>query len=411
MNLSLYIARRYLVSKKSHNIINIITGISIAGVTIGTMALIIILSVFNGFEMLTISLFSSFNPDLVINAREGKTFDIAHFPVGQIRQVPGVLALNPYIEENALLKYKDRQYIATVKGVDERFERMAGLDTTVREGKFLLADGNRDYCVMGYGVAASLGASLEDYRDPVMVFVPRREAGFSTPLDNAFNTETIFPSGFISIQQDFDIKYVLVPFRFMKKAMEYGSEVTGIEVMMASSADPAKVQEKVREISGSGYTVKNRFEQQPLLYKIMKSEKWAIFLILSFILFIATFNVIGSLSMLIIDKKRDISVLKSLGADLPLIKKIFLAEGILVTMVGAVSGLAFGAVICWLQQHFGLIRMGGENSTFVVSYYPVVMKPLDFLFVFGTVLFIGLLAAWYPVYNIRKIDTLMREKE
>jgi lipoprotein-releasing system permease protein len=411
MNFPFYIARRYLVSKKSHNVINIITGIAISGVTIGTMALIIILSVFNGFEKLTISLYSSFNPDLVITAKAGKTFDRNKLPVEKLLRIPGVLSAGEYIEENALLKYKDRQYIATIKGVSQDFERLRGFDTTIAEGKFLLADGEKDFCVLGYGVAASLGANLEDYSNPILVFVPRRDAGFSAPLENAFTSEAIFPAGYFSIQQDFDVQYVIVPFRFLKKLLDYNNEITGTEIKLAGDVNPDDVQQTIKETAGGAFQVKNRLEQQPLLYKIMKTEKWAIFLILTFILFIATFNVIGSLSMLIIDKKRDISILKSLGADLPLIKRIFLVEGMLISLSGAFAGLILGGIICRLQQVFGFVKMGAENSTFVVSYYPVVMKSADFIVVAATVLVIGFAATWYPVYNIRKISTMIEKED
>jgi lipoprotein-releasing system permease protein len=411
MNVPFYIARRYLVSKKSHNIINIITGISVAAVTIGTMALIIILSVFNGFETLTMQLFNSFNPDFVIKPSTGKTFDRNLVSLDRIGQVPGVIALQTYIEENALLKYKDRQYIATLKGVHQEFEKIAGLDTAVREGKFLLEAGNNNYCIPGSGVAASLGAELNDYENPIMAFVPRRDAGFNSPLENAFTSEGIFPSGYFAIQIDFDVKYVFVPFRFLKTLLDYKDDITGIEIKTSRDADPEKVQRALSEIAGQNFVVLNHLQQQPLLYKIMKSEKWAVFLILTFILFIATFNVIGSLSMLIIDKKRDISVLKSLGADLPLIKKIFLAEGMLISFTGAFVGLGLGALICYLQQTFGFVKMGGADSTFLVSYYPVVMKPADFAYVLGTVLVIGFLAIWYPVYNLKKIGTMIEKEE
>jgi lipoprotein-releasing system permease protein len=405
MNFTLYIARRYFVSKKTHHIINIISGISVAGVTIGTMALIIVLSVFNGFENLVISLFNAFNPDLVIAAREGKTFHSGLIQADQIRKIPGVLYLSDYIEENALLKYNDKQYIVTLKGVSEDYMKMSGLDTMMSEGKFLLQDGEQDFAVLGYGIAYNIGANLEDFLSPLNVYVPRRTAAFSGALDNAFSSGVIFPSGFFSIQQDFDSKYVILPKRFVKKLLEYDDEVTGIEIGLAPGVDLDKIQNQIRLLAGEKFSVKNRFEQQALLYKIMKSEKWAIFLILSFILFIATFNVIGSLSMLILDKRNDIAVLQSLGASQGMIKSIFLSEGLMITVFGAISGLMLGGIICWLQKSYGFIKLGSPGSTFVVDSYPVNMQAQDFIFVFLTVIFIGLLAAWYPVYNIRKINT------
>jgi lipoprotein-releasing system permease protein len=405
LNFPFYIARRYLVSKKSHNIINIISGISITGVMICTTALIIVLSVFSGFERLVISLFNSFNPDLEITLKEGKTYNSNLLPEDRMRKIPGVKYLAEVIEENALVKYKDKQYIATIKGVGEDYARMCGLDTMMSEGKFQLQDGDRNFAVLGYGVAYFLGANLEDYENPISIYVPRRNASFSGGFDNAFNNEVIFPSGFFSVQQDFDIKYVILPIRFVKKLLEYDTQVTGLEIGISKGADIERIQRQVTDLSGDRFNVKNRFQQQALLYKIMRSEKWVIFLILTFILLIATFNVIGSLSMLILDKRRDIAVLQCLGASQVKVKKIFFAEGLLVSLIGAVGGLILGGVICFLQQKFGFVKLGSANSTFVVNAYPVHMQVIDFIFVFITVMVIGSIATWYPVFNIRKIET------
>jgi lipoprotein-releasing system permease protein len=405
LNFPLYIARRYLVSRKSHNIINIISGISIAGVLICTAALIIVLSVFGGFERLVISLFNAFNPDLAITLNEGKTFDSTIIPEDQLRKIPGVKYLAEVIEENALVKYKDKQYIATIKGVGEDYAKMCGLDTMMSEGKFVLQEGDRNFAVMGYGVAYYLGANLDDYVNPISIYVPRRNASFSGGFSDAFNNEVIFPSGFFSVQQDFDIKYVILPLRFVKKLLEYDKQITGVEIGIVKGADVDQIQRQISQLVGDKFQVKNRYQQQELLYKIMKSEKWAIFLILTFILIIATFNVIGSLSMLILDKKRDIAVLQCLGASQSKVKRIFLAEGLLVSFIGAAGGLILGGITCFLQQKFGFVKLGSPNSTFVVSAYPVHMQVQDFIFVFFTVLLIGAVATWYPVFNIRKIET------
>lgn len=403
MNVAVYIAKRYFVAKKSHNIINIISGISVAGVTIGTMALIIVLSVFNGFESLVVSLFNSFNPDLVITARQGKTFDSALIPADRLRAVPGVLYLSEAIEENALLKYKDKQSIVTLKGVGDEYARMTRIDTMVVNGVFMLRSSQREMAVLGYGVAYTLGSSLQDNEQPITVFVPRRNANFGGGFENAFNSETVFPSGYFSVQQDFDSKYVLLPIAFVKRLLEYDREVTSLEIGLSEGADLSRVQQQVQAVAGDRFVVKNRFQQQATLYKIMKSEKWAIFLILSFILLIATFNVVGSLSMLILDKRDDIATLRSLGASDRLIRRIFLTEGMMISVIGAATGLVLGAIVCFLQQTYGFVKLGAADSTFVVSSYPVKMEPFDFVLVFATVIFIGLLAAWYPVRNIRAV--------
>ncbi len=403
MNFPFYIARRYLISKKSHNIINIISGISVVGVAIGAMALIIVLSVFNGFDKLVVSLFSSFNPKIQITASHGKTFNLNSFPLNRIQKIPGIIHITEVIEEDALMKYKDNQSIVTIKGVSEEYKKMSGLDTMIVNGTFTLQDGDQDFTVVGYGVAGTLGLNIQDYLNPISVYVPRRDASFSGVFENAFNTEVIFPSGFFQVQYEYDIKYAIMPLRFVKKILAYNNERTSLEIDLAKEADQKKIQKQIETIAGKDFIVKNRYQQQEILYKIMVSEKNYIYMILTLILIIATFNVIGTLSMLILDKKKDIAVLRSIGAGQQLIRRIFLFEGLLISLIGALSGLTIGAIICWLQIRFGFVRLGGADSSFVVSAYPVHMQVADFITVFITVMAIGLVAAWYPVYNIKKI--------
>jgi lipoprotein-releasing system permease protein len=405
MNFPFYIARRYLVSKKSHNIINIISGISVVGVAIGAMALIIVLSVFNGFDKLVVSLFSSFNASIQITPSRGKTFDLSSFPIDQLRKLPGILHITEVIEEDALMKYKENQTIVTLKGVSESFTRMSGLDSMMVEGNFILQDGDKDYALLGYGVANFLNANLQDYINPISVYVPRRDVNFTGGFENAFNSEIIFPSGFFQIQWEYDVKYAILPLRFVKKLLDYGDERTSIEIDLAKNTDQPALQKKIELLVGNKFAVKNRYQQQEILYKIMISEKNYIFMILTLILIIATFNVIGTLSMLILDKKKDIAVLQSMGASQKLIRRIFLLEGLLISFIGALMGLVLGALVCWIQIRFGLIHLGSADSSFVVSAYPVNMQLTDFILVFLTVLTIGFVAAWYPVYNIRKVHT------
>lgn len=401
MNTSLYIAKRYLFSKKSHNIINIISGISVIGFTVGTMALIIVMSVFNGFENVVVKLFNTFNPEILITAKEGKTFDINTLPVEKIKKIPGVVYYTNVIEENALLKYKEKQFIATIKGVSPDYKKLNGLDTMILQGHFLLQKDSNNYVVVGQGVAYNLGLDLNDYLNPLEIYVPRRGAtNFLNPME-AFNSEVAFTSGIFSVQQDYDIKYVIIPIRFARKLLDYKNEVTSVELGLSSRSDKEKIQEQIEKIAGEKFIVKNRFQQQELLYKIMKSEKWAIILILSFILLIATFNVIGTLTMLILDKKKDIAILWSMGADRKLIRRIFFAEGMMITFLGALLGLILGLFVCWLQERFGFIRMP-ENGSFVISVYPVHIKMMDFVYVFFIDAIIGLVTSWYPVRQISK---------
>lgn len=401
MKFAFYIARRYLFAKKSHNIINIISGISVAGITMGTMALIIVLSVFNGFENLVVTLFNSFNPDIRITAVEGKTFDASVFPSDALKKIPGVAYYTEVIEENALLKYKDKQFVITLKGVGADFDKTSNIREMITEGEFALQTGKNDFALVGQGVAYSLGLALRDYENPLTVYVPRRNARASFDPSEAFNSRDILPSGVFSIQQDFDIKYVIVPLRFCQELLEYKTKISAVEIGLEKGADQAVVQRGIEKIAGDKFSVKNRFQQEELLYKIMKSEKLAVFIILSFILFIATFNVIGSLSMLILDKKKDIAVLTSLGASESLIRRIFLTEGLMIDLLGGIIGLIIGGIICWLQQTFGFITIQSSNS-FVMDAYPVKMQITDFLLVFGIVFIIGLAASWYPVKYISR---------
>lgn len=366
------------------------------------MALIIVLSVFNGFESLIVSLFNTFNPDLAITIQKGKTFHMDEFPAEEIKSIPGVLVLTEVVEENALLRYREKQFIATIKGVDENFEAMSGLDTMLIEGEFALHRHERPRMILGAGVAYYLNASLLDKLNSITVYVPRREGSIGMNIERAFNSRNIFPSAVFSIQQDFDTRYAVVPIGFARDLLDYDDEVTAVEIGTAPGADVEKIKNRIREILGENFEVKNRFEQQALLYKVMQSEKWAIFLILTFILIIATFNVIGSLTMLILDKKKDIAVLHSMGASNRLIRRIFMFEGIMISIGGALLGLLLGGIISWLQQTYGLIGLGGGSGTFVVDAYPVKIRVMDFLVVFATVIIIGLLAAWYPVRQISK---------
>lgn len=407
LNFPLYIARRYLVSRKSHHIINIISVISMTGVAIGTMALIVVLSVFNGFDRLVVSLFSSFNAPVRITPATGKTLDMKTFPMAGLKKIPGVNAVSEVIEAEALMKYRDNQSIVTIKGVEPDYHRITGIDTMVFEGSFLLEDAEQNFTVPGYGIAANLALNLNDYLNPITIFVPRREATLSGGFEQAFNQDQVFPSGVFQVQYDYDIRYAFVPLRLTTELTGYTDERTAVELSLLPGVPPGEVQKAIEQKLGKGYEVKNRFQQQEILYNIMISEKRYIFMILTLILVIATFNVIGTLSMLILDKKRDIALLRSLGADQALIRKIFLAEGMLISFIGAATGLLTGAILCWLQIKFGFVRLGAEGSTFVVNAYPVLMKWSDFAVVFVTVMVIGLLASLYPVYNIKRIDTEM----
>ena len=377
MNFPFFIAKRYLVSKKSHNVINIITKIAITGVAIGTMALIVLLSAFNGIEDLVISLFNSFDPDIKITVKEGKTFEPGTETFDAVKKLGGVVYYTEVIEESALLKYDDKQHLATIKGVSLDFMKMSRLDTMLIDGEFKLEGENNNFTVIGQGVAINLGINLSSFLNPIHIYVATREKSSTLNPEKAFKNRLIYPSGIFSIQHDFDSKYIFVPIGFTRELLDYPTRVTAIEIGLEKSADIRKIQIQIQDLLGDYYDVKDRYQQHDLLYKIMKSEKWAVFLILTFILMIATFNVIGSLTMLIIDKKKDIKILWNMGADTLLIRKIFFIEGLLIAFVGAIIGLVAGLGICILQMEFGLIKIQGS---FVMDTYPVELELMDFIY-------------------------------
>ncbi len=400
MNLPLYIARRYLLAKKSQNAINIISAISVAGVAIGTMAMITVLSVFNGFDSIIKSLYNSFDPELKISLVEGKTFDPADHPFENVRNHPAIIHFSEILEENVLLRYGDRQHIATVKGVDDQFHLVTGVDTMIVDGAYTLWENERPMAIVGIGIAYHLAIGL-NFLNPINIYVIKRTGSISMNPERAINRKYIFPSGMFSIEQQINAKYLLVPIEFARDLLQYSTEVSAIALDIDEGKDQSATQEEIQSILGDTFKVQNRNEQNELFYRIMKSEKWAIFFILSFILIIASFNIIGSLTMLILDKRKDINTLDSLGASATLIKRIFLLEGWLISISGAVVGLILGSLVSWLQAKYGLIKLSGSGS-FIIDAYPVVFQWMDVIKVFFTVLAIGFLAAWLPVRYIAR---------
>lgn len=398
MNLPFFIAGRYLISKKKQNIIHIISGISVAGVATGTFALVVVMSVFNGFNDLIRSYFSILDPDLKITAAEGKMFDPSYLTDTLLVDIQDIQAYSVVIEENALLKYGTRQYIATIKGVPENFSAVTGIDKLVVHGSYTLEKDNRYYAVAGQGVAGQLGISL-DFTEPVHVYVPKKGTRMAMNLAGSLNHDYIFPSGIFSLLEEVDTKLVFVPFDFARNLFETGKMVSAVEVDIRDNASVKKIQKIIEEQAGETYNVKNRYQQHDMLYRTMQSEKWATYMILVFILVIASFNILGSLSMLIIDKKEDIAILRSMGATPALIRKVFLYEGWLISVSGVFAGLVLGLLVCLAQIHFELLTLPGEGS-FVITAYPVKLDPADLVLITLVVLTIGFIAAWYPVKYI-----------
>ena len=402
MSFPSFMARRYLFSKKSHNLINVISSISMLGLGIGTAALIIVLSVFNGFEGVVKSLYRSFNPDLLITVKEGKTFHYHKFPVKKLDSLPGVTCLVPVVQEDALFKYGDKQFIGKIKGYAPDFMKVSKMDSAMETGSFTLRHGKINYAVMGAGIAWSLGVRPGDQNQALGIFVPRRGVNSMLSFEDAFDDASIPIAGVFSVQQDFDQKYVLIPLRLARQLMNYKDEVTSVEVYVKNHNPSESLQQQIEQIVGKKFSVKNRFQQNETLYKIMKSEKMAVFLILVFILILASFNMIGSISLLIVEKVKDIAVLKSMGADKKTVRHIFLRQGMLITFISTVGGLLLGVIILWLQQKYGFVKLGDGTGDYIISSYPVKMQLLDFVSVFFTVQVIGFLASWYPVRFLLK---------
>jgi lipoprotein-releasing system permease protein len=395
LNLPLFIARRYLVSKKKQNIVNIISVISVGGIVIGTMALIIVLSVLNGFSGLINTFFSNFDPDLKITAVQGKMFDPSAFDFEKVKALPEVANYAEIIEEVALLKYENQIYPAVVKGVPENYAQYTNIDTLIIDGSYLLKEQGINYAVIGQGVAMSLGVRPA-FIEHIMIYVPKKGKQVSINPAQAINHNYVFPSGVFALLEEIDSKYVIVSYDFAAELFESKNQVSSVELGISPAANINQVQKEIKNILGDGFHVKNQYQQHDLIYKTMESEKWAAYLILVFILIIASFNLLGSLSMLIIDKKEDILIFQSMGASAKTIRQIFLFEGWLISIVGAIIGTLLGILICWIQIKFSIITFPNSGS-FVVSAYPVSIKFFDIFLVFIAVLLIGFFASWYPV--------------
>lgn len=400
MNLPFFIAKRYLFSKKSHSAINIISMVSVCGVAVATMALVCALSVLNGFQDLISGLYGQFDPQLKIYPAKGKVFDAAKDTILSLKSWPEIDVFSETLEDNGLIKFQERQEIGLIKGIDENFARLIIVDNIMYTGRFALSDSVVNYAIPGIGVAAKLGLNVNSFQ-PLELYMPNRTAKVNvTNPSSAFNTEYLYASGTFSIyQQKYDEHYMLVPLEVMRTLLDYETEVSAVELKLAHDVNTEKIKKKIQQHIGDSYIVKNQQEQQADAYRVVQIEKWMTFLILLFILLIATFNVIGSLSMLIIDKKEDVNTLKKLGADKPLIFRIFLFEGWMITAVGAVFGIILGVILCFVQQHFGILRLGDGSGSFIVDAYPVKLEMLDVVIVFCTVMLLGLLTAWIPAKN------------
>ena len=396
MRLPLFIANRYLLAKKSHNLINIITWISILGISVGSFALIVVLSAFNGLEKVISSMNSRLAPDLQIAALKGKTIDLTAFPLGQIKDIQGVDYVIPTITEDALFRANDKQHIGQVKGVGLEYQRIKRCNEIVSGGIVLSDEDEHFFAVPGAGVAWYLGINPYNPYATVRIYVPKRGNASLMSLENSFNSDAVTVRSVFKTDQEQDEKLVLVPFEMLSELLEYEDKATNVEVFTAPNADINKVKRSLSALIGDNYSVKNQQEQQETLYKIMRSEKWAVYVILTFILILATFNVVGSLSMLMIDKRKDTEILKAMGADNQLIQRIFMNEGLLISVAGGLIGLLLGIILVLLQQQFGFVKFG-SGGNYVVDAYPVMLELKDVLLIFGTILVVGCTSAFLTV--------------
>ena len=400
MNFPFFFAKRYLFSRKSRNIINVISWISLAGVSTGTMALIIILSIFNGIDGLIKSMFSSFDPDLKISLVEGKIFSPQSLAINSIQENPGIAVWCEVLEENALLRYRENQAPATMKGVSDNFDLLSRIDSVLLDGEFKLEKDDRPLGIVGSELAYRLGIGL-NFINPLHLYVPkRRKSNIINPL-TAFNKKMLFPSGIFSVQQEYDSRYLIIPIEFCRDLLGLKDEVSAIEISVAEGHSVDKIKEEIQDVVGSEFKVQNRYEQHAYFYKIMASEKWAIFLILGFILIIASFNTVSSLTLVLLEKKKDMHILQSMGAQPKSIRRIFLNQGLIMTTLGILSGLALGSLLCWIQITFGIIRFPSSGN-YVTDIYPVSMQGLDFILVALMVILIGFLASIVPVRILGK---------
>lgn len=401
----MYIARRYLFSRKKHNSINIISAVSVCGITLATLAMVCTLSVFNGFSDLVADLFTAFDPELKITPKEGKVFDTTDRRIQSLRQWPEIAVHSATLEENAMAEYKGRQAMAVIKGVEDNFNQLTAIDSILYgAGEFMLHDQVVDYGVMGVELTQMLGASVQ-FVDPLLIYAPKRNArvNMSNPYAS-FNKEYLFSPGcvFVVSQQKYDSQYILTSLDFARNLFDYTTEASAIELRLNPGYAVSRTKTKISQLLGEEFRVQDRYEQQEDTFRIMEVEKLVAYVFLAFILLLACFNIIGSLSMLMLDKKDDVLILRNLGAGNKLISRIFLFEGWMISFFGALFGIIIGLILCWLQQRYGLITLGSGGG-FLVSAYPVSVHAGDVALVFFTVVLIGLLAVWYPVRYLSRI--------
>lgn len=403
MNLPLFIARRYLFSKKSHNAINIISLVSVCGIAVATMAMVTALSVFNGFGSLIETTFSAFDPELKITPVKGKVFNYHTAKFEEALQNPDIDFISESLEDNVLFRFNDRQVPVLLKGVSEDFKYLTQINKLIIDGTFRLREDVVDYATLGSGLAYTLGVR-PGYVDPIEIFVPKRDVQVNLANPSAaFSQGVVQMGGVFNLNQpQFDEQMAIVPIELARTLFRYDNEVSSLDIKLKEGASIQKTKKAITQLIGHDYLIEDRFEQQKESYRMLQIEKWVTFFILSFILIIAAFNVIGPLSILIIEKKNDIMILKSMGADNSTISRIFLFEGWLISFSGIVFGILLGVGISFMQQKFGMLKLGNTPGAYMVDAYPVIVKFTDVLLTFIIVCIISFLTIIYPIRNLKK---------
>ena len=406
MNLPLFVARRYFFSRHKKQFINVISILSMIEVAVGTIALILVLSVFNGLQELIKGLHDTFNPELKIEVAKGKSFAVNRAFIKKIEAVKGVNIVSEIIEDNAVLRYKNSQMVVKVKGVSDNYIKQTRMDSALRKGEFKLIKNGRPRAFIGQGVQYTMAIQLRNDFDAMQLWYPKKVdkiiINVGDPTKKLVNKKAIFPIGVFSLEQQYDASYVFVPLSFAEELLQYGDRRTSLEIQVKKKASIRTVKRQLKEVLGEKFKVLDRDEQQAGLLKAIQIEKLFVYVTLSFILLVASINIFFSLMMLMIDKKKDIAVLLSMGATPKTIRKIFMMEGAIIAFTGAVIGLIIAVVLALAQQEYGFISMG--TSTTVVEAYPVKLKAIDFLFTSFTVILITFLAAFYPSRKASKID-------
>ena len=379
--------------------INLISWISLVGIAVSTTALVVVMSVYNGIGELTQSLFNVFDPELIIEPTEGKTFKTSDICYGQLSTTEGVEMVSPIVEENAWVTVRQAEAIVQLRGVEEAYGRSSGLDTLMFEGEYLLSDDENYYMLLGWNIMMRLGINSMT-NIPLAVHIPKRGTkSMGLTMDEAFNNGYAYVAGTFQVQEEIDNLYVVTDIDFVRQLMNYApDEVTALAVTLDGKAKPEKVKKDLRNMLGNKYTVKDRYEQKPLYYKIFRSERLGVFLILSLIVLISTLNIIASLSLLIINKRKDIATLKALGMTRNDIRRTFSMEGFMIALVGVVAGLLLGFIICLIQQHFGIIKIG-PNA--IVDAFPVAMRMVDFVATLVVVMLLSSLVVWLTVRHAK----------